>query len=230
MDWSVWNKLETIFTKHGIRPILAVVPDNQDPKLKIDPPDPDFWERVRGWQAQGWAIGLHGYQHLYVNKEPGLLHLNDQSEFAGLGYEEQKEKLQRGLAIFAREGVRADAWVAPSHSFDQVTVTALRELGIQVISDGFGLFPYRDAEGSTWVPQLFATLRPMPFGVWTSCCHPTLSPEQLIDFERRAAYLRPSMISLAEAVELSDRSRSVADKCAGALRRMISSARRLGRR
>lgn len=229
MDWSIWNALETILAKYEIKPILAVVPDNQDPKLIIDPPAPDFWERVRAWQAKGWTIGLHGYQHLYVNKEPGLLHLNQQSEFAGLCYEEQLAKIQRGLAIFAREGVQAGVWVAPSHSFDRVTVSVLNTLGIRIISDGFGFSPYRDPEGIAWVPQLFATLRPMPFGVWTCCCHLNISAEGLVDFERRVAHLRAGMISLPEAAGMADRPRSIADQCLGVVRRLVSGVQRLRR-
>ena len=49
----------------------------------VAPPADDFWARVRGWQARGWAIGLHGYQHRYVTHDGGLVPLNQRSEFAG---------------------------------------------------------------------------------------------------------------------------------------------------
>lgn len=32
---------------------------------------------------------------------------------------QQRSKLQAALAVFAREGVRADAWVAPAHSCER---------------------------------------------------------------------------------------------------------------
>jgi len=231
MDWTVWNAMESILIDLEIKPILAVIPDNRDPKLMVDPPAADFWDRVRGWQARGWTIGLHGYQHTYVNAEPGILHLNRQSEFAGLSYEDQHEKLRQGLAIFSREGVRAEAWIAPAHSFDWVTVAALKALDVRIISDGFAFFPYRDSHGNTWIPQQFASPRPMPLGVWTFCCHPNgLTPEGLTRFQRSLERLRPGMISLAEAVAMGARPRSAADRLVGALRQTISTVRRLGRK
>ncbi|WLT30005.1 DUF2334 domain-containing protein [Geothrix sp. PMB-07] len=231
MDWTVWDALERIMDEQGVRPILGVVPDNRDPKLSVAPGAPDFWERVRRWQAKGWAIGLHGYQHTYVNAEPGLLHLNKQSEFAGLSFEAQHEKLRLGLAIFEREGVRADVWIAPAHSFDWVTVSALNALGLRVISDGFAFKPYRDPQGSIWVPQQFASMRPMPFGLWTFCYHPNgLSLKGIETFRHSLEQLRPGMISLAEAVALGNRPRSAADRLVGALRMAVSGLRRLGKR
>ena len=53
MNWSVWESVESILLKYHIKPILAVVPDNQDPQLVVDAPRPDFWEKVRQWQSYG---------------------------------------------------------------------------------------------------------------------------------------------------------------------------------
>lgn len=172
MNWRIWAEIESILTNHNVHPILAVVPDNRDPNLMVAPPVPDFWDRVRAWQARGWIIALHGYQHIYTNTNRGLIGVTPQSEFAGLPREVQKEKLLRGLDIFARENVRADCWVAPSHSFDWTTVDLLSELGVGVISDGLWHWPHTDIRGITWVPQqLWNRLRPMPTGIWTVCCH-----------------------------------------------------------
>ena len=153
INWDVWRKLETIMVEENVHPIVAVIPDNQDPTLCDGPADEHFWDRVRCWQARGWAIGLHGYQHRYVNKEAGMIGLNHYSEFAGLPLEEQRTKLRKGLEIFKRERVRADVWVAPAHSFDENTVSALSSLGVKAISDGMSLFPYRDSDGVFWIPQ-----------------------------------------------------------------------------
>ena len=68
MNWGTWDAGRGPDGPLGLRPILAVVPDNRDPKLVAGPPRADFWERVRGWQARGWTIALHGYQHLYVTR------------------------------------------------------------------------------------------------------------------------------------------------------------------
>jgi glycosyltransferase involved in cell wall biosynthesis/predicted deacetylase len=230
MDWKVWNAVEDILVAQGIKPILAVVPDNRDPKLMLDPPAPDFWDRVRAWQSRGWAIGLHGYQHRYVNGDPGILRISGKSEFAGLDYGEQHEKLRLGLEIFQREGVRVDAWVAPSHSFDWTTVEALAAHGVRTISDGMAFHPYRDARGTAWVPQQSALMRAMPWGVWTFCYHSLdFQGDGLETFKRRLARLAPRMITLQEAEALATRSSSMPDKLVWLARRAISGARHLAR-
>lgn len=171
MNWKVWEQIETHLERCKVKPILAVVPDNQDPKLDVDVARPDFWDRVREWQARGYTIAMHGYQHRYVNRNGGLMGLTPQSEFAGLPRAEQEEKLRKGLAIFAEQGVHADAWVAPAHSFDRTTVALLAELGVPVISDGLWPMPFTEANGITWVPQQLWSFQPMRQGLWTVCCH-----------------------------------------------------------
>lgn len=171
MNWVVWEAIETQLIRNNVCPILSVVPDNLDPVLMVDAPKADFWDRVRKWQAMGYTIALHGYQHIYVNSNPGLIGVTPQSEFAGLSYGEQEDKLKKGLAIFTERGVRVDAWVAPSHTFDATTVEILRKLGISVISDGLEHRPFTDEGGMTWVPQQLWSFQSMSSGVWTICNH-----------------------------------------------------------
>lgn len=226
MDWAIWNEVESILVELEVKPILAVIPDNRDPNLQVNPPAKDFWARVRGWQSKGWAIGLHGYQHTYVNQNAGILHINARSEFAGLDFAEQHAKLKKGLDIFAQEGVRADTWVAPGHSFDWVTVSALNALGIHLISDGLAFAPYRDPLGNIWVPQQFANMRRMPMGVWTYCYHTNhLAPHELQHFRKSLTQLRPSMIALQEAAEAGNRHYSASDHLVRMTRKIVSSLR-----
>jgi len=171
MNWRVWDQVERIMVDQDVKPLLAVVPDNCDPELQVAPADPTFWQKVRGWQDFGWSIGLHGFQHRYVTKSAGILGRNRYSEFAGLPEETQSHKLQHALEIFRREGVRPEAWVAPAHSFDQVTVRLLSQFGVKCISDGYSLFPYVCLDGVLWIPQQLGNFREMPFGTWTVCLH-----------------------------------------------------------
>jgi predicted deacetylase len=171
MNWHVWNQIESVLDLARIRPIVAVIPDNQDASLKVDVVNPLFWDRVRAWQEKGWTIALHGYQHRYVNSEPGLLGLSNKSEFAGLTYDEQHQKLESALIVFRRENVRVDAWIAPSHSFDELTLRNLRELGIKVISDGLWRRPVVDDNGLIWIPQQLWKFQKKSAGVWTICTH-----------------------------------------------------------
>ncbi len=228
MDWNAFSRFEAAMDRHGVKPLVAVIPDNQDPAFHIDPPAPDFWHRVRAWQAKGWAIGLHGYQHRYESTEAGILGLSPKSEFSGLPYEAQFEKLRRALEIFGREEVRVDAWVAPSHSFDWTTVAALDALGIRAFSDGLALRPYRDDRGNIWVPQQFALLRAMPWGTWTSCYHlDDFETETFWEtFERRLQALAPRMSTFQEALAQGDRPRSLLDGTVTFARHALNRARR----
>ena len=171
MNWAVWAQVEEILLEFEVRPILSVIPDNQDETLKVCEPNKGFWDEVRTWQARGWAIGLHGYQHLYATQDAGIVGINNRSEFSCLSLEEQLYKVERALEIFERERVTPDVWVAPGHSFDGTTVKVLRSAGIRYISDGLFLFPHVDPLGVLWVPQQFWRFRWMPLGVWTVCSH-----------------------------------------------------------
>ena len=171
MNWTVWRRVEAALIEAGVSPILAVVPDNRDPELAIEPARPAFWDEVRRWQQRGWTIGMHGYQHRYLTRYGGILGRNRYSEFAGLSYPLQIAMLRRALAIFAREGVRPDVWVAPAHSFDTTTLRALAECGLTAVSDGYSLLPHTDARGMFWIPQQMGRFRALPAGVWTVCLH-----------------------------------------------------------
>lgn len=201
MNWAVWNQVESILVRHAVKPILAVVPDNRDPKLVVDVPKSDFWTRVRDWQARGWTIAMHGYQHAYVTKDAGIIGLNAYSEFAGLSYEDQKRKIDNALAILSREKVEADAWIAPAHAFDATTVKILVEKGVRIISDGFYFRPIQKM-GATWIPQQLWGFRRLPVGVWTVCYHPNqFSQEYITRLDKDLARFRAALVSLPEVLE-----------------------------
>ena len=171
MNWNAWDPIETALADLGIRPILAVVPDNRDPVLDVGPANGEFWDRVRVWHARGWTVALHGFQHTYVTDRSGIVGLNRRSEFAGLPYAKQEEKIRRSVEIMSAEGCTPRVWTAPSHSFDRATVGALRANGLEVINEGFYPYPHVDRDGTLWVPHQMWRFRSMPFGVWTVGCH-----------------------------------------------------------
>lgn len=171
MNWSVWTEVEAVLREYCLRPVLAVVPDNRDQQLVTAPAVPDFWDRVRAWQAQGWTIAMHGYQHRYTSQDPGLMGLNHYSEFAGHSEAEQYARLLAGRSIFESNGIRPDVFIAPAHSFDWTTIKALSQLGFRFISDGFSPWPSTDRFGIVWIPQQLWSFRYRPFGVWTICLH-----------------------------------------------------------
>lgn len=201
MNWTVWEQIEPILQRHQVRPILSIVPDNRDPHLQVCPLKTDFWEWAYQRQQDGWVIAIHGYQHLYETTHSGILGIHPRSEFAGLPLEKQQDKLRKALAIFHDNHLYPRVFVAPSHSFDEVTLRVLRENDIDVISDGFFLNPVR-WNGLVWIPQQMWRFRRMPFGVWTVCYHHNAFQESdLQQFRDAVARFAGRIISLQEALQ-----------------------------
>tara|TARA_B100000780_G_scaffold278906_1_gene254292 strand:- start:33 stop:782 length:750 start_codon:yes stop_codon:yes gene_type:complete len=180
MNWESWDKVEKVLVSEGIKPMLAVVPDNRDQNLVAGQENEHFWSKVRSWQEMGWSIAIHGYQHRYQTFESGLMKLNKYSEFSGLPYSTQSEYLQKALSIFHSNNIYPELWIAPAHSFDKVTIKVLDEMGINVISDGFYARPVNNM-GMTWIPQQLWKFRNFPFGIWTVCYHLNKSSYSEID-------------------------------------------------
>lgn len=176
MDGARWRRFLPILRQHGIRPILAVVPDNQDPDLRYRPPDVGFWDEMRAMQAEGATIGLHGYQHVCEAEGRGMVPVHRRTEFAGAPRECQREWIQAGLAILRRQGLEARIWVAPRHGLDRRTLWVLREEGIGLISDGFAPKPFR-AGGLTWIPQQLWGPAEKRQGLWTICIHANVASD-----------------------------------------------------
>jgi len=206
MKWSVWNRVEEILRSRQVRPILGVIPDNQDNRLEFEPADPRFWDRVRQWQAWGWTIGLHGYQHRYTSDEAGIVGIKDASEFAGVSLREQCCRLRKGAKIFRDQGIDPRVWVAPGHSFDGTTISLLSEIGVSAISDGLFVTPRRDPNGMLWVPQQLWRFRRLPLGTWTVCFHHNRWDQpQIDDFASSVARFHRSIVGFEE-IALAHRS------------------------
>jgi predicted deacetylase len=170
--WAILN----LFIKHGVQPLLGVVPDNRDPALNRQTPDPAFWDTMRSLQdSQAVAIAQHGYQHI-LSPRPGAamlgasMGIREVSEFAGETYRDQVFKISEGTRILRSHGLETSYWMAPNHSFDETTLRALVDLGFTAVTDGIALYPFRYA-GLTFVPQQAWQPRWMPFGVQTICIH-----------------------------------------------------------
>lgn len=151
MDFEKFERFKAILDKHDIKPLIGVVPDNKDKKLKKSEPREDFWEYVKNLQSNGWVVAMHGYNHVYVNRNPGMFPISDKSEFAGLSYNRQDEMIREGKRILKANGIITDFFMAPSHSYDRSTLKALRVNGFHKITDGFGDCPY-ELDGITFYP------------------------------------------------------------------------------
>ena len=68
MNWELMEKCEKLFNKYSIKPLLGVIPNNQDKELLKHQKKDKFWNKVRDWQNDGWEISMHGYTHIYDSK------------------------------------------------------------------------------------------------------------------------------------------------------------------
>lgn len=143
MDWEKFLRFKSMLDARGIRPLLGVVPDHHDPKLRVDAPREDFWEYLlRLRDGEGYFLCMHGCHHVYTTGKGGMLPLNRQSEFAGVSYEEQRDLIAEGKRILSSHGIETQLFMAPAHSYDLNTLRALKACGFTGLTDGFGERPY----------------------------------------------------------------------------------------
>ena len=166
-----WQQFQSLIEEFRLHPILAVVPDNQDPELQVSPPDPAFWDCMLALEAAGAAIGLHGYHHRCVSRGRSLVDLHRISEFAGVPAATQRAWIGEGIRILRGHDLDPNIWIAPRHGFDRNTLVALREEGILLLSDGFARAPFLRS-GLTWIPQQLWAPVEKERGLWTVCVHP----------------------------------------------------------
>ena len=202
MDAAKWQRMEDMLDRYGVRPMVGVIPANSDPKQKIDPEDTTFWTKVKSWMNKGWAIALHGHDHCYIS-EGGLKGLNPlwaRSEFAGVSLEKQKEKIRAGVKIFRSHGIVPQYFFAPSHTYDNNTLRALKEeSNIRIISDTIATKPYKEGD-FIFLPQLGGHCTEMKIpGISTFCLHPSaMSDENLEAAERFIKAHKEQFISFSD--------------------------------
>ncbi len=179
---SKWKRFFDLFHKYDIKPIIATIPNNRDPKLvKEKRSEADFWQMVKTWQISGWCVALHGFDHVYINNESGINRITPHSEFVGLTVEEQTKRIAEGIKIFENNGLkRPDVFVAPSHSLDLNTLEALKNNQILVVSDGLYTHPYL-YKGLKWVPNQLWWPQEKKEGVWTICYHPETTTDEAFE-------------------------------------------------
>jgi predicted deacetylase len=180
VSYKRWQRFQSLIEEFGIQPILAVIPDNWDYKLRYSPEDPEFWERIRALEAAGATVALHGYRHLCQSWGKSLLQLHYRSEFAGVNEETQRHWIHSGMELLRGHGLNPRVWVAPRHGFDRNTLRALRKEGIGVLSDGFARIPFT-RNGLIWIPQQLWAPVEKSKGLWTICVHANTARASLIE-------------------------------------------------
>ena len=103
----------------------------------------------------------------------------------------------KSFNFFNKKKITFDYWIAPFHSFDKITVEAIKELNPNIIiSDGFSFRPFSYL-GLRWIPQQLWKFYNMPFGVWTICLHPNyMKNEDFIRLNETLKYHRKKFTSI----------------------------------
>ena len=183
MNWDLMKKSEDLFDKFNIKPVLGVIPNNEDKELLAHPRKDNFWNLVRKWKIKGWEIAMHGLNHVYDNEtqKNDYFRYGGKSEFYGHPLNVQIDKIKKGLKKFKEEQIEIKSFFAPNHTYDENTFNALKKTGINEIIDGYGLMPYLENE-IKFIPQLFYKVYALPFGVQATQIH--LNYWDQNDFER----------------------------------------------
>lgn len=176
MDTERFHRVKDVLDRYHICPLIGVVPKNRDENLHKEENKTQFWDLVKELQDGGWKVAQHGTYHVYETVDSGVLGINPFSEFAGLPYEVQLQKLQAGKQILEDNGIFTDIFMAPGHTYDNNTLKALTECGFNVVTDGLYKKPYRD-KGLLFITCRMRGFR-KPDGVDTVCLHTNLMDEQ----------------------------------------------------
>lgn len=246
MDQDKWARAHGIVQKYDIKPILGVVPDCRDENLNMacqaDGLDCNneanltakFFAYMRELEAEGYTIAQHGTTHIYETDSSGLLHINSFSEFAGLEYDVQLDKLKRGRDILVNHGLNPVLFMAPGHTFDLNTLKALKELGFNAVTDALTASPYV-REGILHIPCRLAGYDRIK-GIDTICLHPNMMEEEdfaeLENFisshrEEFISYDYDSQIKLAHDYSVADRITEARTILARNARNKIANSKRI---
>lgn len=196
-----FQRMRGLLESYGATAIIGVVPECRDDSLNLEEEDPYFWNMISGLQKKGWTIAMHGCFHQYVTNSNGMISNNKRSEFAGLSYDEQYEKLKYGKQKLQDHGIVTDVFMAPSHSYDKNTLLALKNLGFRYITDGLTSKPY-EFNGLTFIPCIESKIKKCN-RLSTVCYHTNMIMEQRYEeTEELLKNNRADVISFSDACKL----------------------------
>ena len=153
MNWERFYKIKLIINKYNIKSILGVIPKCEDSEISIFPENKNFIFDLQMMKSNGDLIAQHGYRHITDSNNKGLYGNEKRSEFAGLDYQTQYERIDKGKKILLANNLWQPIFMAPIHTFDKTTIKVLRKLNFRLITDGFSRYPY-EFNGIKMIPQI----------------------------------------------------------------------------
>ncbi|MCT7511880.1 MULTISPECIES: DUF2334 domain-containing protein [Aliarcobacter] len=184
-NWEYFKQLEEVFDKHNIKPILGVVPDNQDKEIENQEQKIKrevFFNIIRICQKKYYTIAMHGVKHiLQETKIKSIVNINNYGELVDCTYDEKLSQLQYGKKILENENIYVNVYMPPAHWIDKDTLEVLRILNIKYITDG--LFVYPKKINDVWfIPQQIWRPRNIKIpGIFTICLHINSMNQKNID-------------------------------------------------
>lgn len=202
-----WLRMHQLCQKHGIKPIVAIIPLNQFEKCLVYSKDPAYHATMKAWLQEGWTPALHGYHHVLHASRGGLNPVNNRSEFVGLPLVKQRELIRNGIFALKEIGINPSVFVAPAHTFDENTLKALKaESNIDIISDTIATDIYYQDE-FYYIPQQSGNVRELKFPTVTFCYHPNTMTDS--SFEKLDTFLNQHQNEFTSFDKLVFRKRSL---------------------
>lgn len=168
---QTWFEMNEFLKKFELKVILGVIPFSKDKNLNVKGDRQKGIKILKNLYNEGHLIAIHGCHHDLENiSSKSLVPINRYGEFAGKSKRIQYMLLSKAYSWFLNNGIIPNVWMAPAHSFDEITIECLKELKINIISDGLFYGP-RLREGMIWIPQQIWQFKKFPFGCWTICIH-----------------------------------------------------------
>jgi len=184
-DQFKWTNILEHFESKKVPALIAVIPDCKDEKFmkKESIDDNSFWFKL--FHYKKFDIGMHGLHH---------------ENFGLMGYDQQLLWMKDSMKIFAGHRIIPDIFVPPNHSYNRFTFLAMKTLGMNIFSDGKGLYPWKDdLTDITIVPQILWTPRKVDFGVITFCLHPdTMSDKEVENLMKFVSENENNIVSITE--------------------------------
>jgi peptidoglycan/xylan/chitin deacetylase (PgdA/CDA1 family) len=185
-DQFKWTNILEHFESKKIPALISVIPDCKDEKLAKREPinDNSFWFKLSHFKK--FDLGMHGLHH---------------ENFGLMGFDQQLLWMKDSMKMFAGHRIIPDVFVPPNHSYNKFTFLAMKNVGLSILSDGRGLYPWKDdATDITIVPQILWTPRKIDFGVITFSMHlDTMNDKELENILTFASDNKNDIISILDA-------------------------------
>lgn len=211
MDYEKFYKMKQILDTYQIKPLIGVVPFNEDKNLQRSSLREDFPQILQGLVKEGYMVALHGYRHQYTSKKGGLFPLNHFSEYAGVPLKKQESMIAEGKEQLQKWGVPADIFMAPGHTFDDNTLKALKKNGFRYITDGFGKSPY-ERKGLVFLPIAIkqSDCYQQKEGYTTLVFHTnTMEPDDFIKYQKLFEDHKDSFVSYTDYMKVTPHKRTL---------------------